>query len=203
MTNQIVAEEWRPVVGFAGWYSVSNLGSLRRDRPNRQSDSGSVTQHDNGRGYRRVALCVRGRVVQVSVHRLVALAFLGPAPKGHEVNHKNGIKCDNRADNLEWVTHQQNSRHSFNVLGNIARTCRGSRNGKAKLTEARVQSFACHIKWMRGEALKRMAKRWGVSRYSLYSIKYGHAWGHITGIASRRLGVRRRYRKQQLRRRLF
>ena len=50
------------------------------------------------------------------VHRLVALAFVPGWREGLEVNHKNGDKTDNRADNLEWVTHSENHRHSRDVL---------------------------------------------------------------------------------------
>jgi hypothetical protein len=51
------------------------------------------------------------------VHRLVAEAFFGPTV-GMDVNHKNGVKDDNRVENLEWCTRQQNLQHSMRVLGN-------------------------------------------------------------------------------------
>lgn len=51
------------------------------------------------------------------VHVLVAHAFLGPKPEGMEVNHKNGNKADNSIQNLEYVTHQENIKHSYAELG--------------------------------------------------------------------------------------
>lgn len=51
------------------------------------------------------------------VHRLVFEAFKGPIPKGLEINHKNGIKHDNRLENLELVTKSENLKHAVNKLG--------------------------------------------------------------------------------------
>lgn len=69
-------------------------------------------------GYRRIVAYYH----QLLVHRLVCEAFNGPAPSSkHQVNHKNGIKDDNRPSNLEWVTHKENGVHSATVLNNSPR----------------------------------------------------------------------------------
>ncbi|WEL99704.1 MULTISPECIES: HNH endonuclease signature motif containing protein [Delftia] len=61
-------------------------------------------------GYPAVYLTTRG---QVCIHTLVAEAFLGPRPEGaRTVNHKDGDKCNNRADNLEWASYAENNRHA-------------------------------------------------------------------------------------------
>lgn len=75
----------------------------------------------NKDGYYEVLMNIDGkRVVGVS-HRYVALAFLGmkPTPK-HQINHKNGVRDDNRPENLEYMTHQENVIHGWRVNGRKA-----------------------------------------------------------------------------------
>lgn len=64
-------------------------------------------------GYVHVTLRAPGVNRQVGVHVLIAECFLGTRPQGHVVNHKNGIKTDNRVSNLEWVTPSENVTHAY------------------------------------------------------------------------------------------
>lgn len=106
----MTTESWLPVAEFAGRYQVSNLGRVRvhhgRGRLHKQPKE--VSQRNNGNGYMAVSLGPKGERVSRYVHRLVALAFHGTPLPGHEVNHRNGIRHDNRANNLFWASHAAN-----------------------------------------------------------------------------------------------
>jgi hypothetical protein len=114
MEAEHLTERWLPVKGYEGVYSVSDLGRVRRDAPNRNGKPPMCSYGYNVNGYRQIMI----RKVCHYLHRLVAQAFLGdpPTPR-HEVNHKNGNRTDNRVANLEWVTHSENVRHTRYVLG--------------------------------------------------------------------------------------
>lgn len=109
-------------------YEVSTVGNVRRIGKDE-----NINLCANNAGYFTVYI---GK--HVLVHRLVAMTFI-PNPEGKkEVNHKNGIKTDNRVENLEWVTRSENLAHRYNVLGirgvNYGRKL--SDEWKKKLSEA-------------------------------------------------------------------
>lgn len=123
MSNQ---EEWRDVVGFEGFYQVSNLGrvkSLDRDIPYIFNGK-TVIQHKKGQimklhpdsdGYLRVNLHVAHvKNKLLGVHRIVAQAFI-PNPENLPcVNHKDYDKANNHVDNLEWCSVEYNNQYSNN-----------------------------------------------------------------------------------------
>src|SRR5690606_10969075 len=107
-----LAEVWAPVPGYEGMYDVSADGRVMRAKHITGATTGRVLKPDvNHRGYHKVRL-FDGRGIRTSkvhsVHRLVAAAFLGPCPPGHQVNHKDADKGHNCLANLEYVTPKQN-----------------------------------------------------------------------------------------------
>ena len=113
-TTDIFSDEiWKWVPGFEGFYSVSNLGSIRNSKGKilsvehtRDPKTGKKT------GHLRVTLHKNGKQKHCFVHRLVALAFIPNPDNKPYVNHKDNDPENNCVDNLEWCTNKENVLHS-------------------------------------------------------------------------------------------
>lgn len=105
--------EWKPVKDYEGIYEVSSEGDVRRIKGGKGTRVGTCLKPKTNRnGYRELVLCRSAKDHKThSVHRLVAIAFLGDADL--QVNHKNFDKTDNRLSNLEWVTQEENMAHAI------------------------------------------------------------------------------------------
>ena len=132
---------WKPVVGYEGLYEVSDSGQVRslskHDRIGRLRNGKIKTACDNGNGYLVVNLKVNGIQKMKTVHGLVAEAFIPNPDKKPCVNHVDGNKQNNRADNLEWCTYSENMKHAFETGLNAP--IKGSANQHAKLTDDQVK----------------------------------------------------------------
>jgi len=147
-------------------YSVSTHGRVRNDKRMK------FLTPRNLRGYARVSLWFDGKANDKRIHRLVAEAFLPNPDCKPEVNHKNGIRNDNRLCNLEWVTPQENVKHKMEVLKQESQ--QGEKNANSKLSESDIIS----IRNSKKDA-KLLAKEYGVSLTHIYRIKAKKMWSHI------------------------
>jgi hypothetical protein len=107
-------EIWKTITNFEN-YEVSNLGRIRR----KYLKGYKFRKPVNQRGYLTITFSIGSKFKKFQLHRLVAFEFIENIDNKRCVNHINGIKTDNRIENLEWVTHSENEKHSFDVLGKI------------------------------------------------------------------------------------
>ena len=100
----------RDIPDYVGIYQVSNLGSVRRIK-RYKAEPGILRFAKTGIGYLRVCLSKDCKTKSFLVHRLVAIAFVPNPDALPYINHKNEIKTDNRAENLEWCTQKYNNNY--------------------------------------------------------------------------------------------
>ena len=115
-------EIWLPVVGYEGFYDVSDLARIR-SVPRQRTRGRILKQHPSGLdGRLNVTLSRYGKTASKMVHRLVGEAFLGPLPPGLETRHLDGNCLNNAAYNLAYGTHEENMqdqlRHGTNANAN-------------------------------------------------------------------------------------
>lgn len=164
---------WRMIAEFQD-YEVSENGDVRRRRSGRGTLAGRVLcpYIEKKRGYQQVALCRDGRAFTVRVHRLVAIAFLGPPPfAGAEVAHGDGIGSNCHLSNLRWDSPRGNTADKFRHGTNPA----GERNPRAKLDFMRV--LGIRLALQEGRLLHReIAEIYGVRRQAISKILLNQRW---------------------------
>jgi DNA-binding transcriptional regulator YiaG len=119
--GQSMQEIWKDVVGYEGYYKVSDKGNVMTVAREFIKSNGRkcvvkerILSQGTIRGYRVVDLKVNGTRKTMRVHRLVAMAFIGK-PYKEMVNHIDGNKINNSVDNLEWATRSENGLHAYST----------------------------------------------------------------------------------------
>ena len=193
--SRMTEETWKSVTipGFEHLYQASDLGRIKSlDRKTIYPD-GSVRFY-KGKvlrtfldyyGYPMVDLVAGARRERFKVHRLVALVFIANPEHKPQVNHKNGIRNDSRACNLEWCTQSENIKHSFRVLGRKAISKPGHENHRSR-------------KILQFDKSGKLLKSWLCMNYALESLgklgqgsitevcqgkaktAYGYIWKYVT-----------------------
>lgn len=164
-------EIWKDVLGYEGFYKVSNLGNVLSSRRNKL-----LAKNKNKYGYLDVHLSVKGKPIRRLIHRLVAIAFIKNPENKPEINHKNGKKEDNWSENLEWATPSENKIHGFKTGLYTPKT--GSSHSKAKLTEQDVVDIR-----LSELPQKELAKKYKINIRHLHDILRGRKWKHVKTVA--------------------
>jgi hypothetical protein len=168
-------EQWRKVAGWPD-YSVSNLGRVRRDISAGPSPAGRILNgRVNSGGYYRVALYRNGTHQDFSVHRLVAIAFIGQVPAdANQVAHFDGCPGNNHVENLRWATCKENHRDSVRH----GTASRGAQNGRAKLSAGDVRAIKAEYAAGVGSQ-SQIGARYGVNQGTVSKIVRMDRWAHL------------------------
>ena len=163
-----MTEIWKPVVGYLGFYEISNLGRVKSLKDNLGRDRELILKPQKRKdGYFTIELKRSTKFL----HRIVAEAFIPNPENKPQVNHKDSNRENNQTGNLEWVTASENILHGYKY-GNIKPTRHrlGAQTGEGEfrqiyLDQRRNRWVACV------EYLNEKGKRAGIKTFSIK--KYG------------------------------
>ena len=162
-------EKFKQIKGYEN-YLVSDQGRVFNYKFKKFLKPGK-----NQGGYLFVVLCKNGIMKTLAIHRLVALAFIPNPENKFTVNHIDGCKTNNHADNLEWNTQKENIRHAMDAG---LKDNKGSKHGMSKLSEKEVIEIR-HL-YATGEYSQRaLAKLFDVSFGLIGFIINRKLWNHI------------------------
>ena len=158
-------EVWKPVKGFSN-YEISSKGrtrSVKHKKPFIHKERLNVD------GYVKATFRKDGKAYETTVHRLVAKHFIENPDNLETVNHKNGIKNDNRVENLEWMTRAEQMQHAHDL--GLRRVPQGAEVHNSVLTDEQVRYIRdVHVKGSRKFGASALARKFDVSPSTIDNV---------------------------------
>lgn len=194
MIKSLKNEIWLPIVGYEGLYEISNIGRVKSLARLVEMSNGRSIRHlveklkgiHSNRGYRCVELSIKGFNKKFQVHRLIMIAFIGYKEGKPQVNHINGIRHDNRVENLEWCTASENIQHTFRVLGRKGIGQKGVNNhfyGKGDIKKS-CKKISCDTLGITFCSIRKAARELGLNNANIVSSLRGRCL-HTEGLTFR------------------
>lgn len=176
--DTLPGEIFKDLPGYEGEYQVSDMGRIKSLKTKR----GLILKPKKNKfGYMTIVLSKDHTPKTHSIHSLVLIAFVSDRPEGLVVNHIDGNKANNTLGNLEWVTQQENTIHSYRVLKHIPHKPPlryGEEHHFAKLSQEKVAEI--RELYATGEyPSRRLAAMYGVSKVNILNIVNNKIWRNI------------------------
>lgn len=149
------------IASFENLYTINKQGEIKRVETQRV-----LKHHTSHHGYKYVNLTKNGKSKNYYVHRLIAMEFINNPYNKPFINHKNGIKDDNRIENIEWCTTSENEKHSYDMLGKTV--------ANRQLNESDAKEI--RVKYKCGEKTAELAKYYNVSSSVIWNILAGKSY---------------------------
>ncbi len=166
-------ETWKIIDGFNNVYYVSNMGNVKSIdhyynsiRGKRLKKGRIIKPQKDKKGYIRVSLSMDCVKFTTGIHRLVAKSFIPNPNNKSYVNHINGIKSDNRAENLEWCTNSENIIHAYK--NDLIKSNLGEDHHMSKFSNNEVAKI--RLLHSKGRTNKELAIRYNISEAAMSKI---------------------------------
>lgn len=185
--ENLLGELWVDIVGFEGLYQISNLGRIKtlqriksicNEVDHVVSSEKILLPRKNRYGYLRISFFKNPLgAKEFTMHRLMAIHFIPNPENKPEVNHINGIKDDNRLENLEWCTAKENAVHAraFGLRENTY----GEKSKKSKLTEFQVRLIKRIYRRYGRFNMAKLSRKLNVSETTVSYVLKNKIWTHV------------------------